>query len=266
MWAFCLSSWRAGLRSRSIQAILLLGLMLMGIAFLSASFSPRQPKTVALDVGLSGLRFSLVLLALFWVHELVGREIERRTVLFSLSYPVPRSHYVIGRFGGILGLLLLAAIVLGGVLWGTIMLAGSNGYQQGFPVSLGRAYWVAVLGLWLDVIVVSAFSLWVATVSTVSMMPILTGVLFAIGGKSLGPIIDYLARGADGQEALVATYSPLLARIQWVLPDLSRLDWRVSAMYGVSVDGKLWAAATAVAYTIFMVSASVIAFSRREFN
>jgi Cu-processing system permease protein len=78
MWQFMLSAWRAGLRSRSIQGVLVLGVLLMGVAYLSASFSPRQPQTVALDVGLSGLRFSLVLFALFWIQELVGREIESR--------------------------------------------------------------------------------------------------------------------------------------------------------------------------------------------
>jgi hypothetical protein len=78
MVTFLLSAWRAGLRSRSIQGVLVLGILLMGVAYLSASFSPRQPQTVALDVGLSGLRFSLVLFALFWVQELVGREIESR--------------------------------------------------------------------------------------------------------------------------------------------------------------------------------------------
>ena len=57
-----------------MHAILVLGVLLVGVAFLSASFSPRQPKTVALDVGLSGMRFSLVLFALFWVQELIGRE------------------------------------------------------------------------------------------------------------------------------------------------------------------------------------------------
>jgi hypothetical protein len=41
------------MRSRSIQAVLVLGLLLVGVAYLSAAFSPRQPKTVALDVGLS---------------------------------------------------------------------------------------------------------------------------------------------------------------------------------------------------------------------
>jgi hypothetical protein len=51
---------------------------LIGIAYLSGYFSPRQPQTVALDVGFSGIRFSLVLLNLFWVQELVAREIDRR--------------------------------------------------------------------------------------------------------------------------------------------------------------------------------------------
>ena len=52
MIPFLLSAWRAGLRSRSVQAILVLGIVLMGVAYLSSAFSPRQPKTVALDVGL----------------------------------------------------------------------------------------------------------------------------------------------------------------------------------------------------------------------
>ena len=70
MWSFLLSAWRAGLRSRSIQGVLVLGVLLVGVAYLSASFSPRAPKTVALDVGLSGMRFSLILFALLWVQEL----------------------------------------------------------------------------------------------------------------------------------------------------------------------------------------------------
>jgi ABC-type transport system involved in multi-copper enzyme maturation permease subunit len=266
MWVFFLSSWRAGLRSRSIQAILLCGLMLVGIAFLAAFFSPRQPKTVALDVGLSGLRFSLVLLALFWVHELVGREIERRTILFALAYPVPRSRYILGRFAGILALLLLATAILGGLLYVAVLLSGPADYQQRYSVTLGSAYWLALFGLWLDVVVVSAFALWVASLSTVTVMPIATGVLFAIGGKSLGAVMDYLARGADGQDELVAAYSPLLDKIQWVLPDLSRLDWRVGAMYGTAIDGKAWAVAMALTYVALLLSATVVSFSRREFN
>ncbi len=96
-------------------------MLLVGVAFLSASFSPRQPKTIALDIGLSGMRFSLVLFALFWVQALVGREIERRTVVYALSYPVSRGAYIVGRYFGILGLLALAALLLGMLLWLTTL-------------------------------------------------------------------------------------------------------------------------------------------------
>jgi Cu-processing system permease protein len=142
MWSFLVSAWRSGLRSRSIQGVLVLGVLLVGVAYLSASFSPRQPRTVALDVGLSGLRVSLILFALFWVQELVGREIERRTVLFSLTYPVARGNYVLGRYLGVIGLLALAALLLGLLLWVAVRTTGGD-YQQAFvrcggPAVLGH--------------------------------------------------------------------------------------------------------------------------------
>jgi len=101
MGAYFVSAWRSGLRSHSFHAVFALGVLLIGGAYLAALLSPRQPETVALDVGLSGMRFALVLLALFWVQELVGREIERRTTTLFLAYPIPRSHYLLGRFVGI---------------------------------------------------------------------------------------------------------------------------------------------------------------------
>ena len=157
MMSFLISAWRAGLRSRSIQAVLVLGVLLVGVAFLSASFSPRQPKTVAQDVGFSGIRFSLILFALFWVQELVGQEIQRRTVLFALTYPVPRGQYLIGRYLAVLGLLALAAVMLGMLLWIVVLNAG-GGYEQPFAVAPGAAYWLTILGLWADAAVVTAFA------------------------------------------------------------------------------------------------------------
>ncbi len=161
MWQFVGSAWRAGLRSRGIQGILILGVVLMAVAWLSAFFSPRQPRTVALDVGLSGLRVSLVLFALFWIQELVGREIERRTVLFALTYPVPRGQYLLGRYLGVLGLLGLATLLLGMLLW-VVVLVTSKAYEQQFAIAPGLPYWLTVGGLLIDAAVVGAFALWIA--------------------------------------------------------------------------------------------------------
>ena len=74
--------------------MLVLGFLLVGVAYLSAGFSPRHPRTVALDIGLSGIRVTLVLLSLFWVQELLAKEVERKTVLHSLAYPALKSHEI----------------------------------------------------------------------------------------------------------------------------------------------------------------------------
>jgi Cu-processing system permease protein len=267
MWQFCLSAWRSGFRSRSIIAILILGIFLVGVAFLSASFSPRQPTTVALDVGLSGMRFSLVLFALFWVQELVAREIERRTVVYALSYPVSRGAYLLGRFLGILGLLVLATLLLAVLLWLTVLLV-SGVYEQGFFPGLGLPFWVTVAGLLIDAAVVAAFSLLIASLSTVPMLPVALGVLFAISGKALGAVIDYLRRGADDDPEFVARFGPIIDVIQWVLPDLSRLDWRAWPMYEMPMGAQVIGLSIlmAVGYVIVLLGLAVLVINRREFS
>jgi Cu-processing system permease protein len=266
MWPFLVSAWRAGLRSRSIQGVLALGILLVGVAYLSASFSPRQPRTVALDVGLSGLRVSLILFALFWVQELVGREIERRTVLFSLTYPVARGNYVLGRYLGVIGLLGLAALILGVLLWFVVATTGGD-YQQSFAIAGGQPYWLTVFGLWADAAVVAAFALWLSTFSTVPMLPLALGLAFAVGGKSLGAVAEYLAKGGDGDPAMMR-FAPVIDAIQWVLPDLSRLDWRAWPMYGLAPEGIAigLGLALAASYAALLLALAVITFSRREFQ
>lgn len=265
MWQFMLSAVRAGLRSRSVQAILVLGCLLVGVAYLSSALAPRQPQTVALDIGFSGLRITLILFSLFWVQELVGREIAQRTVLFAICYPVSRSRYILGRFFGVLLLITIAAVLIGLLLWVAVLFTG-RGYEQGFPVQLGGAYWATVLGLCLDAWVVAAFSLWIATISTVPMLPIALGVAFALSGKTLGAVVEYLRKGADGDQAIMAM-APVIDVIRYILPDLSRLDWRAWPMYGVAPDGSaiVYGVLVALAYGAFCLALSTLFFSRREF-
>ena len=268
MISFIRSAWRSGLRGRSFQVVFLLGLALVAAAYLASMFSPRQPQTVALDVGLSGMRFTLILLALFWVQELVGREIERRTVVLTLAYPMPRSRYLIGRFLGIGLLLAIATLVLALLLWAMVLWSG-GGYEQARKVSLGSAYWVTIGGLFLGVVVVLAFAMCLSTLSTVLVLPFALGIGFAIIGNSLGAVMDFLlTRQADGDQAMAARFGPIIDIVSWTVPDLSRLDWRDWTLYGTTPDftAILWAIAMGLGYATLMLAIGVLAFRRREFG
>lgn len=247
-------------------AILCCGVALIGVAYLSSSFSPRQPSTVALDIGFTGLRISLVLFVITLVQELVGKEIDRRTVILTFSYPVRRSAYVLGRYLGVVFLSALAAVALALLLLLVVFAAGWS-YESDFGVQLGLPYWATVFALWLDACVVAAFVLCIASLSTVSSLPLMLGLVFAVAGKALGSVADYLAHGADGDTEMVQQFSGFVDAIFLLLPDLSRLDWRVWPMYGVAPDGgaMILSVIMAVAYIALMIAAAVWMLSRREF-
>ncbi len=267
MREFALSGLRSGLRGKSFQAVFILGVLMIGIAYLSGFFSPRQPQTVALDVGFSGIRFSLVLLNLFWVQELVAREIDRRVILFSLAYPVSRGAFLAGRFAAILLLSMLAAVVLGLLLLLAVVLVG-GGYSQEFTLALGVPFWSAIAGFTIDAAVVAAFALCIAALSTVSVLPLALGAAFAVAGKALGATIAYLSQGADGNEELVASFNPVVDLVKWLVPDLSRLDWREWAMYQLAPAAAevLWTVVMAVAYMVLLLVGASLLFARREFS
>jgi Cu-processing system permease protein len=267
MLQFFLASWRAGFRSRTLLGIFILGLLLVFVAYLSASFSMRQLRTVSLDVGLSGLRFCLVLISITLVQDLVGREIERRSVIFSLSYPCSRASYLLGRFLGVIALSLAAAMILALLLWLAVMVVGL-GYEQEHRVELGWAYWVTIGGVWLDSVIVTSFALLMCSFATSSLLPLAAGFSFAVVGKAFGPLIEYIDRGADGQAGMVAAYRPLLAVAEWIIPDLSRLDWRVWPMYGLApeIATVLLSVLMALLYVTAMLMFSSWVFARREFS
>lgn len=262
---FCNSAVVLGLRGRAFPSIVLLGFLLLSASYLAADFSPRQPTAVALDVGLSFLRFSLVLLAISWIQDLVGKEFERKTVLFSFAYPTGRHAYIIGRYLGVLVLLALATLVMGSFLaW--VVSVSAHDYVQTQPIALGFTFLVTLAGVYLDVAVVAAFTLCIASLSTVTLLPLALGGIFAIAGRSLGPVMNYLRQGAEGDAQLVANFTPILDLIQWLIPDLSRLDWRVWPMYQMPIanDVLAWSVVMALAYIGLMLTLAVVAVNRRE--
>ena len=114
----------------------------------------------------------------------------------------------------------------------------------------------------------TAFAFWIASLSTVSILPLALGAAFAIAGKSLGAVIEYLARGADGDKEMTLQFGPLIDTIQWVLPDLSRLDWRAWPMYSLAPGAEAIALSVlmAVSYIGLMMFLSARTFARREFS
>lgn len=267
MLAHCIATILAGYRSRSFQILGVLGLFMMGCAWLAGSFSGRQPQIVALDVAISGIRISGLMMMLFWCQELIGKEIERRTIYITLTYPRSRASYLLGRFAGIAVLTFLILVVLFSLgVWVAHVSA------SGEIASVDRPQWLALpvvfFGLWIELLTVAAFTVLIASVSTTPFLPLSLGIAFAIACRMLGPVVDYLLRSDEADKLIAMHFRPLVGVLRWMLPDLSVLDVRPMLLYGANLD---WFRLTlglahSISYAFILLLLGMFLFQRRQFE
>lgn len=262
-----LGAWRTGVRNRGVQALFVLAVFVVGLSWVTASFSGRQPQTVAFDMGISLVRLLGALLAAFWVQELLVRDIERRTVFWALAYPVSRSAYLLGRSVGIFALLALYVALMAAMLYITLKLVGLDGYQQAHPVQMGWGYALTFLLILLDLVVIACFAVALASQATVAMLPFFAALALAFSARMVGPVQQYLLEQVK-ETGLSASFRPVIEKVSWILPDLSRLDVRETVLYGYwpKAGDIAFSSLQAGVYGALLLVLAAWVFERREFE
>lgn len=260
-------AWLLGVRSRAFRSLVCVGIFLLGAAWLNGAFSLRQPAIVAMDVGISGLRLLGTFFVLYWVQEIFVKDIERRTAAMALAYPVSRTEYMLGRW---LGVALLVAMTI--VFWAVGLLVLANvsdwGYAGSVRPEIGLGYALVLLGIFFDLLAVSMFVVWLASVAQTPILPFLGGVAFAVAARLIGPSAAYMRFSTSADKDMSATMLPLLDVLRWLIPDLSRLDWRQIVLYGQwpPMEEMLSGLAVASGYILLFAVLATSNYNRREFS
>ena len=234
--------------------------------WLASQFSPRQPATVALDVGLSFIRIAVPFLALLQSQDLLAHEIERRLILTTLTYPRSRSSFLLARYAAITAVAAGLTVLLFLVLAGVVYLAGRN-YDQVTKVALGFPYLITLLFLLLDIAVITAFAVALATVATTQNLVFLGGIGFMIAARSVSTIVQLLERERDLVTG-AQWYHQGLQGVRWFMPDLAALDVRSIALYGKMefMPQAPWALVLMVlGYIAVLLVLVCLRFERRQF-
>lgn len=235
-------------------------------AFLAAQFSGRQPASVGLDVGLSVIRFVLPFVIVFITQEILSKEFERRYFLSSLSYPHSRGQFFGQRFAAIVtlcGLLLAAsALALAVSVWFI-----SKGYEQGTPVSLGLPYWLTILFIALDLLVLTSLAALLAVTASTSAFVLIGTLGFMLVARSFSAIFELLAR----DQYVVGdshSYRAGIGLLSYLLPDLGALDVRMIALYGRMEFLPMswpWSIVSSMAYSFGLFALAMWAVNRKRF-
>jgi len=101
------NTFREAVRDRVLYNLIAFAVLLSGAAILVGQISIDIEKLVVINLGLTAVSLFGVVIAIFVGIGLVSKEIEKRTLYTVLSRPVRRWEFIVGKFFGLAGTLVV---------------------------------------------------------------------------------------------------------------------------------------------------------------
>jgi len=217
-------------------------------------FAAATEDKMFLDVGLALMSVVTLIVAIFMGTGLVNKEIDKRTILVLIAKPVSRSEIIAGKFLGLSSVLAVLVAAMTVIYLGFLQLGNIPHAVLSIVISSG----FLILQLSLITAVAITFGVFTSSLLAVTLtfavylMGNITPDLVNLGRLSNSPVIERITKG-----------------LYLILPDLTRLDLKNDAVYGLLALPDTTAMITSVAYAIFysvmLLAIANFVFSRREF-
>jgi ABC-type Na+ efflux pump permease subunit len=246
--AIAVNTFREAVRDRILYLLLAFALLLIGASrFLSLLTVGSEGKIIK-DLGLSAISIFGLLTSVFVGVSLVFKEIERRTVLTLLATPVRRWQFILGKYAGILLVLVLNTAVMTLLLLAILVMRGEPTAGIAPAVSL----------ILVELAVITAFAI---------LFSSFTNPILAALGTVAVYVSGHLSWSLDLLKVRVGAARPLCDVVHAVVPNLDRLDVKAQAVHGASVGASYLASAAlyGTLYTLVVILVACAVFERRDF-
>ncbi|MBW4577444.1 MAG: ABC transporter permease [Aphanothece sp. CMT-3BRIN-NPC111] len=252
IWTIASNGFREVIRDRILYLIALFALLMVAAWRVLPEVAASTSNKILLDFGLASATLVGVIVAIFVGTGLINKEIEKRTILVLIPKPISRAEFIIGKHLGLSGVLgvLVAAM--------TVIYLGILSFSRiSYPLV---SILISALYLFFELSLLTAVALMFGVFTSSILATLLTFAVYLVGHLS-----------QDMVKLAAITKNPGFQRftqgLYLVLPDLSRLDLKNEAVYGVlpSASALLSNAVYGLFYTVLLLAIAILIFSRREF-
>ena len=246
------NTFREAVRDRVLYNLIAFALLLSGSAILVGEISIDIERLVVVNLGLTAVSLFGVVIAIFIGIGLVSKEIDKRTLYTVLSRPVRRWEFVVGKFFGLTGTLVVNTLCMAlGVFLALLYVA--HKFEKVDLWVLAALYFII-----LQFFIVCALALFFSTFSTPLMSAVFTFALFVIG--SLAEDLRGFARITHGLQGWIAT------GLAYLVPNFSALNVISPVAHGDPVSWGLifYNTLYALLYSAMAISGAVLIFERRN--
>jgi ABC-type transport system involved in multi-copper enzyme maturation permease subunit len=227
------NTFREAVRDKVLYLFLGFAAVLLVSAKLFGMLTVGDEAKVIKDLGLGGIQFFAMLIAVMMSVLLVSREVDRRTVFNIIAKPVHRWQFLVGKYLG-----LLATVAVNIVVMALILVAVLWVFEGAFEPLLFLGAGMTLL----EMVVVSAAAVFFAVVTKPILGSIFTLALFIVGhlAQDLWMLTGHLGPSLGRGLAAVMYYA---------VPNLERFNLKVELVHGLPIP---WpAVGLSVFYALF---------------
>ncbi|WP_022850634.1 ABC transporter permease [Limisalsivibrio acetivorans] len=265
MWAVARITFLEGLRNRVLHSIFVFALIIMFMSIVFTNFFMQDLGKVAADFNLSAISLAGLLICFSISVNLISKDLDRRTIYFVLARPLKRSHYIYGKFIGLMFILACAYALLF-VMTLIPLIALKMQSAQYFRSFSWTAYFTAVLADFVKAGMLNGVIIFFSSFVTNAFTALIFSILVYITGQSIAEVVQYISIPSIAEKT-AGTVSVTMDVAKYIMPNFSVFDIKVRAANGIMPPaGELTLMFSyGAVYTIIMLIIAGIIFDRREF-
>jgi Cu-processing system permease protein len=249
LWAVAYNTHLESVRQRLFVGLLFFAFLLMTSSLILKDIAVNQDPKILKDIGLAATEFFGTLIAIFIGSDLIGRDIERRTLHLLLVKPLGRTEFIVGRYLGLCSTIVTSVLLMTGGL----MLALATAHAT-FSWGIAKA----VVAIILQLLVTGAISAFLSTTSSRSL---------ALIGSTIICVLGRMTDVLKNASIVLKGFPDWLGKaLYYSVPNLQNFDLKTHAVYGDAIPNEILfgLAGYAFAYIAVLLSLAALAFHRRD--
>jgi len=246
------NTFREAVRDRVLYNLIAFAVLISGAAVLVGQISIGIERLVVVNLGLTAVSLFGVLIAIFIGIGLVSKEIDKRTLYTVLSRPVQRWEFIVGKFFGLAGTLVVNTFFMAVGVFAALLFVTRH-FQSADGWILVALYFIV-----LEFLIITALALLFSSFSSPLLSAVFAFSLFVIG--SFSEDLRGFAAMTQGATRWLATGAAYL------VPNLSSLNVITSVAHEQPVAAQLIVSNTlyALLYAGMAICGAVLIFERRN--
>lgn len=252
--AVAFNTFREAVRDRVLYNLVLFAILMVASSLLFGQISIGIERLIIVNLGLTAITVFGCVIAIFIGIGLVSKEIEKRTLYTVLARPLPRWQFILGKYFGLVGTLLVNALLMAIGFFGALLLQVHR-FQSQDGWLLVALYFIV-----LQLLLITAIALLFSTYSSPLMSSIFTLAILIIGtfAEDLR-IFAAMMHGFPRWIAMVAAQ---------VVPNFASLNVISLVSHGEKVPGALifYNTLYVVLYCAAALAGAILIFERRNFK